>query len=231
LLLLRAAQRLEPLDVGEARETHLEALWAAILAGRLGAGEGIRRAAEAARAAPPALQPARPIDLLLDGLALRFTDGYAASVPVLKEALSAFADGRELRWLGVAARVAVDLWDDETWRALASRQAHLARELGDLSVLPMALNILVSSHVHAGEFSLAEALLEESDAISEATGSPRLIYGALTLPPWRGDEARMSELVEGGRKMRSRAARGERSPGSSTPRPSFKTAWADMTSR
>jgi DNA-binding CsgD family transcriptional regulator len=196
LLLLGAAKRLEALDVGAARETHLEALWAAILAGRLGTGRGILEAADAARAAPAAPQPTRAIDLLLDGLATRFTEGYAAGVPALRRALSAFRGEREIRWLGVAARVAVDLWDDETWHALASRQVQLARDAGALSVLPMALNILVSSHMHAGEFSSAEALLEESDAITDATGSPRLVYGALTLPPWRGDEAQMSELVE-----------------------------------
>ena len=51
-LLLDAAQRLESLDAALARETHLEALWAASVAGRLGGG--VRDAAEAARAAPPA---------------------------------------------------------------------------------------------------------------------------------------------------------------------------------
>ncbi len=56
-LLLRAARLLEPLDAGLARETHLEALMAAVSAGDLGLPGGVREAAEAARAAPPA--PAR----------------------------------------------------------------------------------------------------------------------------------------------------------------------------
>ena len=40
-LLLRAAQRLEPLDAGLARETYLEALAAAVFAGRLSRGAGV----------------------------------------------------------------------------------------------------------------------------------------------------------------------------------------------
>ena len=83
-LLLRAAQRLEPLDAGLARETYLEALAAAIFAARLSSGAGVLEVAEAARAAPRAPGPPRTVDLLLDGLATRFTDGYAAGVPPLR---------------------------------------------------------------------------------------------------------------------------------------------------
>ena len=72
-LLLDAARRLEPLDAAMARETHLEAMAAAMFAGRLGDGPGVSEAAEAAHAAPAAEQP-RAIDLLLDGLATRFTE-------------------------------------------------------------------------------------------------------------------------------------------------------------
>ena len=51
-LLLEAAKRLEPLDAGLARETYLEALGAAIFAGRLGGRCGLREVAQAARLAP-----------------------------------------------------------------------------------------------------------------------------------------------------------------------------------
>ena len=72
-----------------ARQTYLEALGAAMYAGRLDADSGVRQAAEAARAAPAAPQPPRSIDLVLDGLATRFTDGPAAGVPPLRRALEA----------------------------------------------------------------------------------------------------------------------------------------------
>ena len=103
-LLLEAARQLEPLDVRLARETYLEALFAAMFAGPLAGGGGVREAAEAARAAPVAPHPPHPADLLLDGLAIRFTEGYAAGVPTLRRALAAFRSqgdsGSEgLRWL------------------------------------------------------------------------------------------------------------------------------------
>jgi hypothetical protein len=89
-LLLDAASRLERLDAGLARESYLDALRAAIFAGRL--GDGVQDAAEAARAAPAGSQPPpRAMGLLLDGLAKRFTEGYAAGVAPLRRALNAFA--------------------------------------------------------------------------------------------------------------------------------------------
>ena len=81
-LLVDAARRLEPIDPGLARDTHLEAVRAASVAGRL--GPGMLEAANAARTAPPRPGGPRAVDLLLDGLAVRFTDGYAASAPALK---------------------------------------------------------------------------------------------------------------------------------------------------
>src|SRR5262249_45122902 len=68
-----AARRLEPLDAAMARETYLEAIAAAMFAGRLGDGPDVHEAAEAAQAAPASSQPPRALDLLLDGLATRFT--------------------------------------------------------------------------------------------------------------------------------------------------------------
>src|SRR3954451_13718957 len=89
-LLLAAARRLEPLDAAMARETHLEAMAAAMFAGRLGGKPDVREVAQAAQAAPAAPQPPRAVDLLVDGLAVRFTDGYSAGVPPLRAALDAF---------------------------------------------------------------------------------------------------------------------------------------------
>ena len=86
-LLLKAAKRLEPLDIGLARVTYLEALSAAISAGRLGGRDGVRKTADAARRAPPSPEPPRAPDLLLDGLAVLHTEGYAAGTPMLKRAL------------------------------------------------------------------------------------------------------------------------------------------------
>jgi DNA-binding CsgD family transcriptional regulator len=211
-LLLRAAKRLEPLDPGLARETHLEALAAAIFAGRLSRGGGVREAAEAARAAPPAPQPAREIDLLLDGLATRFAEGYSAGLQPLRRSLLALcrAQGQtedDLHWLWLACRVAQDLWEDGAWRELATRQIRLARDAGALAVLPTALNFRAGLDVHCGELAAASGLLEEADAIIEATGAVPLKYASLWLAAWRGRETEAVELVEGG--LRDATSRGE----------------------
>jgi DNA-binding CsgD family transcriptional regulator len=210
--LLRAAKRLEPLDAGLARETYLEALGAAIWAGRLGAVVGLREAADAARAAPPGPDPSRPIDLLLDGLATRFTLGYAAGVAPLRRALQAFfgAGGGaedESRWLWLACQIAMDLWDDEMWHELATRGVKVAREAGALTVLPIALTYRAAVHIHSGEFSAASALIEEGDAITQATGNAPLGYTALVLAAWRGHEPEASALIEGD--IQDATARGE----------------------
>jgi DNA-binding CsgD family transcriptional regulator len=211
-LLLTAAKRLAPLDARLARETYLEALAAAIFAGRLSGSTGVREAAEAARAAPPAPNPSRTIDLLLDGLATRFTDGYAASVPPLRESLRAARrdDGRtddDMRWLWLACRIAPDLWDDETWHELTERHVRLARAAGALTLLPLAVTYRAGVHVHAGEFDDASALIEEADAIAEATGSARLSYTSLVVAAWRGQEEQAMKLIQDGR--RDATSRGE----------------------
>jgi DNA-binding CsgD family transcriptional regulator len=203
-LLLEAARRLEPLDVAMARETHLEAIVAAMFAGRLGADPGVREAAEVARAAPAAPQPPRAIDLLLDGLATRFTDGYSAGLPPLRRALGAFRDVQgptptDVRWLWLACRLAQDLWDDELWHVLATRGLDVARETGALSVLPIAATYRASLHVHAGDFGAASSLIGEADAITQATDMAPLKYAALMLAAWRGKEAAGLELIDAGR--------------------------------
>src|SRR3954470_18067488 len=203
-LLLDAARRLEPLDAGMARETHLEAMAAAMFAGRLGEEPSVLETAETARAAPAGPQPPRAPDLLLDGLATRFIEGYAAGVPPLRDALGAFRDvegltAGDLRWLWLACRLAQDLWDDDLWDALATRGLRAARETGVLSALPIAATYRASLHVHAGEFGAAESLIDESEAITHAIDMAPLKYASLMLAGWRGNEAGGLKLIEAAR--------------------------------
>jgi DNA-binding CsgD family transcriptional regulator len=211
-LLLKAAKRLEPLDIGLARVTYLEALSAAISAGRLGARDGVRKAAEAARRAPRSPEPQRAPDLLLDGLAVLHTEGYAAGTPPLKQVLRAFR-GDELssedgiRWLWLACRTAMDLWDDESWFVLSVRQVQLARDAGALTVLPLALNLQAGIHLFAGEFAAAQTLSEEAHAVSDAIANPEVPHARLFLAAWRGQEAETLRLTAAG--DRDATARGE----------------------
>jgi DNA-binding CsgD family transcriptional regulator len=202
-LLLAAARRLEPLDAAMARETHLEALTAAMFAGRLGGSLGVRDIALAASAAPPAGDPPRATDLLLDALVVRLTEGYAAGLAPLREALDVFRrqemTARDVRWLSLACRLAQDLWDDDLWHALATRGLTVAREAGALSVLPVAATYTAAVEVHAGAFKAASALIDETRAILQATGMAPVKYASLILAAWRGDPAVGLPMYESGR--------------------------------
>jgi DNA-binding CsgD family transcriptional regulator len=200
-LLLKAARQLEVLDVQLARETYLEALDAASFAGRLAHGVDLREVAEAARSAPPSPLPPCPADLLLDGLAMRLTEGYASGVPMLRCALTGFrvpdlSDEEGLRWLWMAGRSARDLWDDESQQVLATRYVRLAREAGALTVLPLALASRVVAHIYAGELTAAESLLAELAGVTLATGIPPVPLPGLLFMAWRGRESEAGQMLE-----------------------------------
>jgi DNA-binding CsgD family transcriptional regulator len=211
-LLLEAANRLGPLDGSLARETYLEALSAAMHAGRLGGRDGLRKVAGAALRVPPSSEIPRPLDLLLEGLAVLHTEGYPAATPTLKRALGAFRSdalsGEEwIRWLWLACRTAVGLWDDESWDILSTRQVQLARDAGALTVLPLALNLRAALHMFAGQFAAADALSEEARDVSNAIASPVVPYARVNLAAWRGQTEETSRLIAAGE--RDATARGE----------------------
>jgi DNA-binding CsgD family transcriptional regulator len=198
-VLVDAAKQLEPIDPGLARDTHLEAVRAASVAARL--GPAVLDVARAARTAPPRPEGPRPVDLLLDGLAVRFTDGYVASAPPLKRALTALRDegdreGQSVRWPWLARRVAPDLFSDDTWHYFVTRGVQLARENGALAVLPLALNNLAHLRCLEGDLDGAAALLDEADAIAAATGTEPMVLGRLSLAGFRGIEAEALVLFE-----------------------------------
>jgi DNA-binding CsgD family transcriptional regulator len=209
-LLLDAARRLESFDMRLARDTHLEALYAASVAGRL--GSGLLEAATAARLAAARPPPPRAVDLLLDGLGVLYTDGSGAAAPILKRALAALLDEaadyeEDMRWSWLACRAAADLFDDESWQALATRHVRIAREAGALGVLPIALTQLSLMHLFEGKLDTAAALVDEIDSIIDATGSRRISTPKLTLAAFQGDEPRASKLID--EADRDAIARGE----------------------
>jgi DNA-binding CsgD family transcriptional regulator len=201
-LLLKAARELEPIDAATARATYLDALSAAVFAGRLaGPGNGVQQVARAAAHAPPPPRAPRAPDLLLDGLAADYNDGYAAGLPFLRTALTTFGAGmsveEELHWLWLAGVTALRVWDDERWDVLSARHVRLARETGALSELPLALTMRAHMLLFAGELSAAAALIDEAEAAKDATGTNLAPYGAMSLAALRGDEARALDLIEG----------------------------------
>jgi DNA-binding CsgD family transcriptional regulator len=200
-LLLKAAQRLAPIDASLARATYMDALVAAFFAGRLASpGGSLLDVALAAGTAPAPSHPPRASDLLLDGLAARFNRGYAAGVPILRRAVQAFHKAMPadlgLRRLSLACGAAFHIWDDESWTMLSDRYVRLAREAGALSELPLALPQRIYVLLFAGELAAAASEAEEMQTVVEATGSNIAPYGALAVAAFRGREAEASALTE-----------------------------------
>jgi DNA-binding CsgD family transcriptional regulator len=219
-LLLHAARRLAPLDARQARDTYLEAIEAAIFAGRLGSDGGLSEVAAAARNAPPAPHPPRAIDILLDGLTARLTGGYSAGLAPLRYAVQALtrlqAPAAEddmlwyLLWVECSLTpepLAPEVWDDRAWDELATRAVEGARDAGAVTALPVALSSRACSDLHAGDFNDAAALKDEARSISEALGSAAITYTDLVLAGWRGEEAPALDLIEAG--IKDAIARGE----------------------
>jgi DNA-binding CsgD family transcriptional regulator len=207
--LLKAAKRLENLDDDLAREAYLEALTAAMYAGRLNEPGALANVAEAARAAVgrvPKLH--EPVDLLLCGFANLITSGTRAAAGPLRAALESIrnhtqqGDGRAFGWtsLGLAfvqENGAAELWDDAMWFQLASDMVRQARDTGSLAVLPSALAFLAGTHIYAGEFATAATLLEEASSIAAATDHLAPVrYHSLFLTIWRGDPADAFPIIE-----------------------------------
>jgi DNA-binding CsgD family transcriptional regulator len=210
-LLLNAAKRLEPLDPTLARDTYLEAVSAGQFAGRLASKDDVLAVARSALSAPPA-KNARASDVLLDGLAMLIAEGYESGAPIVKRALVEFR--REdlpaeeaIRWLWLACRTAVDLWDFEGWKLLSERMVARARESGALGALALGLTLRIGAHLHAGELSAVTTLQEEVEAINEVTGSHLAPYGPLLHLASQGGEQEATALM--GSTLKEVSSRGE----------------------
>lgn len=199
-MLLDAAVTLGPLDPVLSCETYLHALDAAIVNGD---GPGAVRIAEAVLAGPGPGVQSRPVNLLLEGLAMSVARGYAAGAPQLRVALEALR--RSVRegdlhasgsrsWLWRAARVAVGIMEDGLAHELAAHIVDLARADGAMAGLPAALRLQSSVLVISGQLSRAEELAAEAAAITEATGGVALRHAHIILTAWRGDRVQLIEL-------------------------------------
>jgi DNA-binding CsgD family transcriptional regulator len=216
-LLLKAARRLEPLDLDLARETYLDVYQAARFAGHLAGAGDLLEVSRAVRALPPPAHPPRPDDLLLDGLALLVTDGPAAAAPVLRHARSAFAStdvpAAEAFWWGwLAPAAGYVLWDDHDWD-LTARQVQLAREAGALDQLPLLLSRMAMDAVWSGDLGASAALIAETDTICAATGSRHVSYAAAMLAAFRGREAEAAPLIQATLEQATAGGEGATVPG------------------
>jgi hypothetical protein len=145
--------------------------------------------------------PSRGSDLLLDGLALLFTEGRGRAVPLLKRAATAFVGTdisveEVLRWGWLATAAAAVAWDFETCMATATRQVDVARGAGALAVLAVGVNVLGQVAALAGDFAQSASLKAEADAVREATGTQVAHYGALVLAGLRGRIGEAFPLID-----------------------------------
>ncbi|MFC5262169.1 AAA family ATPase [Kribbella qitaiheensis] len=199
-LLLVAARRLEPLDAELALDSYVDALTAALFAGRLASGPGPVEVAQAARNALTSAAHPRRGDVLLRGVAMLFADGYPVAAPLLRRATQAFdSDDLSLeegvRFMWLAAVVTSDLWDDRAWDRLTRRHLKIVRNAGALSALPLALNTRVFVDLFAGDLAAASALVEEINAVTEAAETKLTPYAAIGLAAFRGHEEQAMPLI------------------------------------
>jgi DNA-binding CsgD family transcriptional regulator/tetratricopeptide (TPR) repeat protein len=198
LQLLKAASRLEPLNLDLARETYLNAWCAATMSAHLDGGTVLERICRAILALPALGGNPRPLDLLLDGLALLTTEERAAAAPTLRRAAQALVDipvEDVLRWGWAADGPCYALWDFEGVLAISSRQVQLVRDAGVLAQLPTHLSAAAIAQAWTGDFAGAAVLMAASDSAAEATGSQIAPYALLRLRALQGREAEASTLI------------------------------------
>jgi DNA-binding CsgD family transcriptional regulator len=201
LRLLNAARRLQPVDLVLARRTYLDAWGAALFAGHLAApGGDLVEVSRAALAAPRPPDSMGPFDEMLDGLATLIIEDRATAAPLLQSAVSALLStdvpaADWLHWGVLASASAVTLWDFESWYATSSRQCDLARDLGALAMLSIALNGQAMIAAWSGDFEVAAAVVAEDNAIKQAIGSQLAPYGAMLVAAYQGRTEEASTLI------------------------------------
>jgi len=209
-LLLAAARRFESVDPTLARETYLDALIAAIFAGRLAGDCGVAEVAQAVggcvRPTPPG-----PEDLLLDGIATVYSKGFSAGLPGVRAALHTYGNGmtieRELRWIVLACFAATRVWDMDRHTSLSQRYLQLVRDTGAASQLPLALSSRFVPLLFTGEFDEAARTAQNMCTAIDAMGNAVSPYSAIALAAWRGRHVEMEALSA--RARRDAETRGE----------------------
>jgi DNA-binding CsgD family transcriptional regulator len=197
-LLLKAARRLEPVDLELARQTYVTAWAAASVAGDLGGSIVLPEICRAVQALPRRPGGPHPLDLLLNGLALLTTDGPAAATPTLQRAATALLDiplSDVLRWGWVATSASNAVWDNDGARAISTRQVQLVREAGALAGLPLHLSALGIANAWIGDFAGAASNIAEADSVAAATGSRFFPWALLRLRALQGREVEASAAI------------------------------------
>ena len=208
VLLSKAAKRLEAVSADAARATYLYAFSAGSFLGREVTIDQWLDLGRAAAAAPPPVGPSGAGDMLLDGLALQLTAGYAPSLAPSPRALETFtSDGEhagnlvEILWM--ACCVAIVIWDDISWDGLSAKFVKEGHRTGALVHLLAAVQMRAIECVLAGDFAEAASRVEEKNLLTTVIGPT---HGgdsaAIFLAAWRGYE--MTDVAVAGIQLPSR---------------------------
>ncbi|MET0473600.1 MAG: AAA family ATPase [Mycobacterium sp.] len=199
-LLLKAARQLQSIDSTLSRDTYINAMLAAMFAGRLAVGANVVDVARAVQTAPSPPAARQLPDLLLDWLAVHYTDGYVAARPAQRELLSALdadpSPDEQLIWLLLASAATHYAWDDDRFEVFTSRHVDLTRNRGALSDIPLALSSRATALMFFGDLAGVAAIVDELQAAHDATGSSLAPYAALGLAAMRGDYDKATALID-----------------------------------
>jgi DNA-binding CsgD family transcriptional regulator/tetratricopeptide (TPR) repeat protein len=198
-LLVKAAKRLEVVDVASARTTYLDAVLAAIFAGRLASAEADLISVAQAAATLPDVEKATTEDLLLAGLTKSWVEGYETALPILRGALVAMTDGvsagQDARRLVLAYGTAHYIWEDALAETLGARCETIVRDSGALSDMAVWLSAPIMTALLEGRHAAAAALVEEIRAITAAIGNNLHAHPIMFYLAVRGDEREATAFI------------------------------------
>ena len=197
-LLLKAARRLERVDVDFARQTYLIAWVAAsVVPGNL-AELGILRQISGAILDLPPPKALRPLDVLLDALALMATEGRGAATPSLQQAANVLGDlpvEDVLSWGWMAMSASYAVWDIESAYAISARHVQLVRDAGALAQLPLYLAALGWARAWRGDLAGAASDMAEAESVAAVTGGVSAPWAALRVRALQGREVEATRAI------------------------------------
>ncbi|GAA1616139.1 ATP-binding protein [Actinoplanes couchii] len=187
LLMVRAAQRLAPVDRAAARGCFLDALEMSLVVGR--GGGVIRQVVAAARETlpPPASRTASSAPDLLDTVIALVTGGFA-------EAAKWTAD----EWTehpALSTMIAIELWDPDTHADIADWLVKVGRDAGSPLTLRLGLAQKAVAATMNGDLGQAITVTAEEAAIADATDAVPLLHHRLHLAAQRGRRDEFTALA------------------------------------
>ena len=137
------------------------------------------------------------LNLLIDGITILLTSGYAEAVDTLRRSGRMICDGsasvEEILHFHTYGFLAEDLCDEQMFIAWAESLESVARKRGAVFSLLVSLVALGSHQIRAGRFSEADGHFAECLEVISAAGIHGLaLYRVMNveLLAWRGDENR-----------------------------------------